>query len=141
MPGKRGPTSPSASEWLLSNAREIQDEIETRALPKEIAASLPGVEGPQTAIFVRIASSEKEKLGTLCLFRKRTTLRAKEKRLLQALADRKSTRLNSSHSQISYAVFCLKKKTHTLSTRCFIPHIHNSSTPSSLSFINSLIRV
>src|SRR2546430_10666015 len=26
------------------------------------------------------------------------------------LADRKSTRLNSSHSQISYAVFCLKKK-------------------------------
>src|SRR2546430_6358700 len=27
-------------------------------------------------------------------------------------ADRKSTRLNSSHSQISYAVFCLKKKNH-----------------------------
>src|SRR5688572_30877543 len=26
------------------------------------------------------------------------------------LRDRKSTRLNSSHSQISYAVFCLKKK-------------------------------
>src|SRR2546427_8031317 len=26
------------------------------------------------------------------------------------LQDRKSTRLNSSHSQISYAVFCLKKK-------------------------------
>src|SRR2546430_5325994 len=28
-----------------------------------------------------------------------------------ASTDRKSTRLNSSHSQISYAVFCLKKKT------------------------------
>src|SRR6478736_9074080 len=28
-----------------------------------------------------------------------------------ARVDRKSTRLNSSHSQISYAVFCLKKKT------------------------------
>src|SRR2546427_4718963 len=27
-----------------------------------------------------------------------------------AVLDRKSTRLNSSHSQISYAVFCLKKK-------------------------------
>src|SRR5206468_5857686 len=27
-----------------------------------------------------------------------------------AVADRKSTRLNSSHDQISYAVFCLKKK-------------------------------
>src|SRR2546427_1345986 len=31
-------------------------------------------------------------------------------RLSGAAADRKSTRLNSSHSQISYAVFCLKKK-------------------------------
>src|SRR2546430_11085533 len=28
----------------------------------------------------------------------------------RAIGDRKSTRLNSSHSQISYAVFCLKKK-------------------------------
>src|SRR2546430_13611150 len=31
-----------------------------------------------------------------------------------ARRDRKSTRLNSSHSQISYAVFCLKKKTSTM---------------------------
>src|SRR5436309_10742358 len=30
--------------------------------------------------------------------------------------DRKSTRLNSSHVKISYAVFCLKKKTYTNST-------------------------
>src|SRR2546430_12380001 len=30
------------------------------------------------------------------------------------ILDRKSTRLNSSHSQISYAVFCLKKKKDTL---------------------------
>src|SRR2546430_13137267 len=30
--------------------------------------------------------------------------------VLTAFIDRKSTRLNSSHSQISYAVFCLKKK-------------------------------
>src|SRR5690349_21863755 len=31
-------------------------------------------------------------------------------RLARAPADRKSTRLNSSHVEISYAVFCLKKK-------------------------------
>src|SRR2546427_5675262 len=31
------------------------------------------------------------------------------------VVDRKSTRLNSSHSQISYAVFCLKKKKQTRS--------------------------
>src|SRR5256886_8716172 len=37
---------------------------------------------------------------------------------LRRYRDRKSTRLNSSHSQISYAVFCLKKKinTRTIST-------------------------
>src|SRR3712207_8546411 len=31
--------------------------------------------------------------------------------------DRKSTRLNSSHANISYAVFCLKKKKHTCRRR------------------------
>src|SRR2546430_11762035 len=35
-----------------------------------------------------------------------------------ATVDRKSTRLNSSHSQISYAVFCLKKKTQ----HCTVSH-------------------
>src|SRR2546430_7108355 len=43
-----------------------------------------------------------------------------------ALTDRKSTRLNSSHSQISYAVFCLKKNTSPLkevyNPKAFIPH-------------------
>src|SRR2546430_3436849 len=44
--------------------------------------------------------------------------------------DRKSTRLNSSHSQISYAVFCLKKKkTHAKS--CY--H-HNSQSSLKLRF-------
>src|SRR2546430_11038889 len=36
--------------------------------------------------------------------------------------DRKSTRLNSSHSQISYAVFCLKKKKITLYKRTDTTH-------------------
>src|SRR2546430_6947049 len=36
---------------------------------------------------------------------------------VQECRDRKSTRLNSSHSQISYAVFCLKKKTHRPAAR------------------------
>src|SRR2546429_7304725 len=34
-----------------------------------------------------------------------------------AFEDRKSTRLNSSHGYISYAVFCLKKKKHKLRTK------------------------
>src|SRR2546430_13717086 len=40
----------------------------------------------------------------------------------QSHGDRKSTRLNSSHSQISYAVFCLKKK----KTRSKRPSTHTS---------------
>src|SRR5688572_31733741 len=46
--------------------------------------------------------------------RKSTSLTNRERRSLFSTSacreDRKSTRLNSSHSQISYAVFCLKKK-------------------------------
>src|SRR5205085_4873642 len=41
--------------------------------------------------------------------------------------DRKSTRLNSSHSQISYAVFCLKKKI-TPQTHCITNNMRNSGT-------------
>src|SRR2546427_9197909 len=47
------------------------------------------------------------------------TLAVIQKSSIQRI-DRKSTRLNSSHSQISYAVFCLKKKktqTHTWNPR------------------------
>src|SRR3712207_7407649 len=41
--------------------------------------------------------------------------RARGDRLtIDLLGDRKSTRLNSSHANISYAVFCLKKKTNQL---------------------------
>src|SRR2546427_8916458 len=42
--------------------------------------------------------------------------------------DRKSTRLNSSHSQISYAVFCLKKKNNSTNADAVLAHI-NSATP------------
>src|SRR2546427_6391107 len=47
--------------------------------------------------------------------------------------DRKSTRLNSSHSQISYAVFCLKKKkkttTNTHSPTMSRPKLMYEGTP------------
>src|SRR5688572_31847043 len=41
----------------------------------------------------------------------------KARQIVRLRADRKSTRLNSSHSQISYAVFCLKKKNTTTSKK------------------------
>ena len=85
MPDK-GLGSPDTSDWLLANAREMQNEMETRALPREIAANLSRTNEPAAAIFIRIASSDKEKLGTLCLLRKRKNLAPEEKRLLRALA-------------------------------------------------------
>src|SRR2546430_13614561 len=50
------------------------------------------------------------------------------------VVDRKSTRLNSSHSQISYAVFCLKKKNNTFRTIILYDGI---SVYASLSFVQS----
>src|SRR2546428_6100343 len=54
----------------------------------------------------------------------RITNRSKSKLTVDAVdtfsgfGDRKSTRLNSSHDQISYAVFCLKKKKLTSTALC-----------------------
>src|SRR2546422_4241423 len=39
---------------------------------------------------------------------------------LSGVRDRKSTRLNSSHGYISYAVFCLKKKKKDTERNCYI---------------------
>src|SRR5690242_10290812 len=49
-----------------------------------------------------------------------------EQRGVAGIEDRKSTRLNSSHMSISYAVFCLKKKTTplpTVNTTGYINHV------------------
>src|SRR5690554_7772764 len=46
--------------------------------------------------------------GRCCQFQRNTLCRTTDGRI--PLEDRKSTRLNSSHVRISYAVFCLKKK-------------------------------
>src|SRR5256886_12704203 len=56
---------------------------------------------------------------------------------LKSRLDRKSTRLNSSHSQISYAVFCLKKKNnevhtasvHVFNATCLTANVISQSQP------------
>src|SRR2546430_6911083 len=47
--------------------------------------------------------------------------------LARSVRDRKSTRLNSSHSQISYAVFCLKKKKKNASPSLEALHVTRRS--------------
>src|SRR5258707_2577801 len=49
------------------------------------------------------------------------------------MGDRKSTRLNSSHANISYAVFCLKKKKHYAETEflagwIYSTHVYKTNT-------------
>src|SRR5438132_9372163 len=59
---------------------------------------------PGTPIDDLVASSERQDVAEL----ERRALAGEEQRF--ETRDRKSTRLNSSHTVISYAVFCLKKK-------------------------------
>ena len=79
-------TTAAAMNWLIACARESQSEVETRTIPKQIGAAWSFAEEPGTVAFVRIAASDNERLGTLCLVRNRKTLSGDEKRLLHALA-------------------------------------------------------
>src|SRR5256885_11416178 len=54
--------------------------------------------------------------------RARYRVRGRVARELVSESDRKSTRLNSSHLVISYAVFCLKKKITLDLQRCVVDH-------------------
>src|SRR2546430_11354738 len=70
---------------------------------------------PYTTLFRSVLQSGQE--VSLAARDPRRPVRDEQRRIqlhVPELRDRKSTRLNSSHSQISYAVFCLKKKTHTI---------------------------
>src|SRR5205085_8413816 len=63
----------------------------------------------------RVMSVKAMQILSVCLIQSRRGFvpigaASADKTALAAPIDRKSTRLNSSHSQISYAVFCLKKK-------------------------------
>src|SRR2546426_4619626 len=60
-------------------------------------------------IACRASCSNSRRLGnSLTSFNPKCTRKSRDE--FEQLADRKSTRLNSSHLVISYAVFCLKKK-------------------------------
>src|SRR2546427_9339593 len=63
----------------------------------------------QEVLLDRVAVDDRA-VGAAEVLEKRVVQDGDDHRVLDSFLDRKSTRLNSSHSQISYAVFCLKKK-------------------------------
>src|SRR2546430_10234489 len=67
---------------------------------------------PYTTLFRSLDEQAVARLGDLDGAVERVAVHGAEHRAVAVpgCRDRKSTRLNSSHSQISYAVFCLKKK-------------------------------
>src|SRR2546430_6877311 len=79
-----------------------ESRIELAELPA-FAALAKGLLGRMPALSELLVDTE--------AFTAAMTTRANE---MPDVEDRKSTRLNSSHSQISYAVFCLKKKSTSL---------------------------
>jgi PAS domain S-box-containing protein len=83
--GTSGRITDAGKNWLMGSARESRSGVEAHAVPKDIAASFERAVEPAALVLVRIAGSENEKLGTLCLLRNRKHLDAGEKRLLHAL--------------------------------------------------------
>ena len=74
------------SGWLMEGAQEAHSSVEGRTIPKEIAETFEGPNKPMAVVFVRIGGNDGERLGTLCLMRRKKTLQENEKRLLHALA-------------------------------------------------------
>src|SRR2546430_9251668 len=70
----------------------------------------PGVLVAMNPAALKVNLPDLEEGGTLIINSDEFTKENLEHAAYKSNPDRKSTRLNSSHSQISYAVFCLKKK-------------------------------
>src|SRR2546421_6785579 len=90
----------------------FNDTATTEIYTLSLHDALPIYAGPSSSAFFFLAYSS----PALCKLRL-------NRRRLPRRPDRKSTRLNSSHDQISYAVFCLKKKKITNSQQ-WSAHLH-----------------
>src|SRR3989449_7923337 len=103
-----------AYEFVLDKAAENVRYVEVRYSPllhRPALTLTQAIEAPLAGI--RRASAETGTKVGLIVCAMRTRPPAESLELARAAAeyrDRKSTRLNSSHGYISYAVFCLKKK-------------------------------
>src|SRR5690348_14690290 len=91
----------------------VSDRDKQSLLREARAAS--ALDHPNIGVIHGIEESEDHRLFIVMGYYEGETLAQKLARGPILVRDRKSTRLNSSHPSISYAVFCLKKKTHDVS--------------------------
>src|SRR5256885_9371448 len=98
----RPPISPLFPSTTLSRSRSRSGRVRIEGRPGQEAHWLPPLGSPVRA---RRAAAACRRGG-----RARSAGAPRPRRRRSVSADRKSTRLNSSHLVISYAVFCLKKK-------------------------------
>src|SRR5579859_619248 len=78
--------STSLASWIISTARESGEAAGIRSLSHTDSASRGLVSASTHAVFVPINASDGERLGMLCLLRRRKTLDEREKKLFHALA-------------------------------------------------------
>src|SRR2546430_15348507 len=96
--------------------RHMSVDSRGRCTPEVFGEVLPGSEGPAGSRSHNLNSTRRASLmqePVLVLnatYEPINVTAVRRAMVLMLKGDRKSTRLNSSHSQISYAVFCLKKK-------------------------------
>src|SRR2546430_2460180 len=104
----------AVSATFLGHNNHIRPD--SRILPASFAASGPNPQKKSARTAPRMAPP------VSCAMTRRCSASSDAGKVVArntgAPRDRKSTRLNSSHSQISYAVFCLKKKKKTLLLIC-----------------------
>src|SRR5699024_12484098 len=99
------PAAPSVSSLPTRRSSDLRVAVTVDLRPEQVIdtfgvqagqrgtpANTPGVEADHVEMFAYLVTDD-------------------ERRRVGEVVDRKSTRLNSSHVSISYAVFCLKKKT------------------------------
>src|SRR5438876_7921627 len=104
---------------VRAGARRDEETIRPDALPGDPeACAHAGRSGPHVPSRRRDVENKTQRRPELAVLEQRATQRCSAGRNTAAhfgglsvrVLDRKSTRLNSSHPSISYAVFCLKKK-------------------------------
>src|SRR5690606_39972960 len=99
------PASPVFSTLSLHDALPILDEHVLGGIPRLLA----GLQDHRVAV-LELGDTELDPIGRLVVLAEAELHPVRDGREPGRQQDRKSTRLNSSHVKISYAVFCLKKK-------------------------------